>query len=69
MRQVLPIVREQIEGEVSGGVAPLHHVSKDRPAHVFGDHEFAIQDGRLRIHLFHECRSEVLIAGELVFLP
>jgi len=31
--------------------------------------ELAIQDGRLRIYLFHQYRSKVLMAGQLVFLP
>ena len=44
-------------------------ISKDASAHVIGDDQLAIQDGRLRMDLFHQCRSKVLIAGELVFLP
>jgi hypothetical protein len=35
--QVLPIEREQIEGEVSGKVAPLHHLSKDASAKMIDD--------------------------------
>jgi len=65
----LSIEREQIKGEVSGGVAPLHHVSKDASAEMVNHDELAIQDGRLRIYLFHQYRSKVLMAGQLVFLP
>jgi hypothetical protein len=60
---------EQMEGKVSGGVAPVHHVSKDASAEMIGHRKLPNQDRRLRIHLFHQRRSKVLIAGESMFLP
>lgn len=67
MRQVLPVEREQIEGEVSGGVAPLYHVGKDASAWMIDHDQLAIQDSA-----FTSCTNaarKVLMAGELVFLP
>jgi hypothetical protein len=55
-RQVLPIEREQIKGEVSSEVTPLHQISKDASAEMIAHDQLAIEDGRLRIHLLHQCR-------------
>ena len=41
-RQVFSVEREQIKGEVSGEVTPLHHVSKDASAEMVDHDEFAI---------------------------
>jgi hypothetical protein len=66
LSQVLPIEREQIKGEVSGKVAPLHYGSKDASAEMIDHRKLAIQDCRFRVHLFHQRRSKVLIASEPV---
>ena len=39
--------------------------AKTLRAEMIDNDQFAIQDGRLGIHLFDQCGSKILVAGEL----